>query len=81
VFDTVEGLVLAGEKGEGDNFGIGTDETFSLLEVAYMFGGEIEMLPQTKSSRTSPEVDSAKIRELGWVPTYHLPKYIKETSI
>ncbi|MCR4285592.1 MAG: NAD-dependent epimerase/dehydratase family protein, partial [Candidatus Kaiserbacteria bacterium] len=62
VFDTVEGIMLAGEKGEGDNYGIGTDEHFSLLEVAQMFGGEIEMLPATQSTRTSPDVDSEKIR-------------------
>lgn len=76
VLDTVEGIVLVGEKGEGDNFGIGTDETFSLFEVARMFGGDIEMLPQTKSSRTSPDVDSEKVRELGWEPHHHLADYI-----
>lgn len=81
VLDTVEGLVLAGEKGEGDNFGIGTDEHFSLLEVAEMFGGQIEMLPQTKSSRTSPDVDSMKIRALGWSPQYHVHDYIRTTRI
>ena len=80
VLDTVDGLMLAGEKGEGDNFGIGTDEHFSLLEVAQMFGGEIEMLPRTQSTRTSPDVDSAKIRALGWVPQYYLPEYIKENK-
>lgn len=76
VLDTVEGLVLVGEKGEGDNFGIGTDEHFSLLEVTKMYGGEIEMLPATKTTRTSPDVDSEKIRALGWVPQHHLSEYI-----
>ncbi len=76
VLDTVDGIVLVGEKGEGDNFGIGTDETFSLLEVVKMFEGEVEMLPATKTTRSSAEVDSTKTRELGWVPKYHLPEYI-----
>jgi len=76
VLDTVEGIVLVGEKGEGDNFGIGTDETFSLLEVAEMFGGEIEMLPATESTRSSAEVDSTKTQALGWSPKHHLPEYI-----
>ncbi len=80
VLDTVEGLVLVGEKGEGDNFGIGTDEHFSLLEVAEMFGGEIEMLPATQSTRTSPDVDSTKTRALGWEPKKHLPEYIQRTK-
>jgi len=77
VEDTVNGIVLVGEKGEGDNFGIGTDETFSLLDVAQMFGGEIEMLPPTHSTRASAAVDSAKTRALGWAPQHHLPDYIK----
>lgn len=81
VLDTVEGLVLVGEKGEGDNFGIATDETFSLLEAAHMFGGEVEMLPATRSSRTSPDKDSAKVRALGWAPRHTLPDYIAETKI
>jgi UDP-glucose 4-epimerase len=79
VLDTVEGLVLVGEKGEGDDFGIGTDEEFSLLEVAEMFGGSIEMLPQTKTTRPSAAVDSSKTRALGWEPKHHLPGYIKES--
>ena len=78
VLDTVDGIVLVGEKGEGDNFGIGSDEHFSLLEVAEMFGGTIEMLPQTQSSRTSPDVDVEKIRALGWVSQHHLREYIKD---
>jgi UDP-glucose 4-epimerase len=77
VLDTVEGLVLVGLRGEGDDFGIGTEETFSLLEVAEMFGGEIEMLPATKTTRASAEVGSEKTRALGWVPKWHLEEYIK----
>lgn len=79
VLDTVDGIVLVGEKGEGDNFGIGTDETFSLLEVAKMFGGEIEMLPPTKTTRAEASVDSTRTRELGWEPKYRLQEYIKES--
>ena len=77
VLDTVDGIILVGEKGEGDNFGIGSDEIFTLLQVAEMFGGEIEMLPITKTTRSSAEVDTSKTRALGWVPKRHLPDYIQ----
>lgn len=80
VLDTVDGLVLVGEKGEGDDFGIGTDEEFSLMEVAELFGGEIEMLPETKTTRALAAVDSTKTRALGWVPKYHLAEYVKANT-
>jgi UDP-glucose 4-epimerase len=79
VEDTVNGITLVGEKGEGDDFGIGTDETFSLLEVAEMFGGTIEMLSATPTTRASAEVDSTKTRALGWEPKWHLSDYIHES--
>ena len=78
VFDTVDGIVFVGEKGEGDNFGIGTDEIFTLLDVAHMFGGEIEMLPERATSRRTADVDAAKTRGLGWTPKMHLRDYIEE---
>lgn len=78
VEDTVDGIVLIGEKGEGDDFGIAAAETYTLLEVAKMFGGEIEMLPQTKTSRSSAAVDSTKTRALGWEPKWSLEKYIQD---
>jgi UDP-glucose 4-epimerase len=80
VADTVDGIVLVGEKGEGDNFGIGTDEIFSLMDVAHMFGGKIEMLPATKTTRPSASVDSTKTRALGWESRKHLPEYIEEVK-
>jgi UDP-glucose 4-epimerase len=78
VEDTVEGLVLVGDHGEGDEFGIGVEEKFTLLEVAQMFGGEIEMLPATKTTRSGSVVDSSKVRTLGWEPKWHLPDYVKK---
>lgn len=78
VEDTVAGLLLVGAKGEGDNFGISASETYSLLDVANMFGGKIEMLPQTKTTRSSTVVDTAKIEALGWKQRKRLEDYIKK---
>lgn len=76
VDDAVAGLILAAERGEGDNYGIGADDCHSLREVAEMFGGEIEMLPQTPSTRSSATVDSSKIEALGWKPSKLLADYV-----
>ena len=40
VEDIVDGLVLVGEVGERDEFGLGAEESFSILEIAEMFGAE-----------------------------------------
>lgn len=78
VLDTVAGILLAAKKGEGDGYGIGASDCHTLLDVAHMFGGEIEMLPETKSTRSSMMVDSTKIEALGWKPMRTLEAYIKE---
>ena len=74
--DIIDGLVLVGETGYGDGFGIGSDETFSILEVAEMFDGKIQMLPERKGNRMTSDVFTDKIRSLGWSPKHGLKHYI-----
>lgn len=76
VLDTVAGIVLAGECGEGDEYGICASETFTLLDAARMFGGHIEYSVPTRSTRSSEAVDSTKIKQLGWQQRHTLPAYI-----
>ena len=78
VADTVAGIILAGQKGQGDDYGICAKETYSILELAKMFGGKINMLPQTKTSRTSEAIDSKKIKNLGWKQKHTLKQYIQD---
>lgn len=76
--DIVDGLVLVGEQGYGDEFGIGSPESFSILEVAELFGGRIEMLPERKGNRMSADVVTDKTQALGWSPKRTLADYIEE---
>ena len=64
--DVVSALILIGAKGEGDGFGIACDESFSVLEIASMFGGKLKMLPARKGNRIDGEVVSEKTKSLGW---------------
>ena len=57
VDDVVAGLLLVGEKGEGDEFGLGAEESYSILDIAEMFGGPIEMLPQRPGNRMNSSLD------------------------
>jgi UDP-glucose 4-epimerase len=74
--DIVDGLVLVGEKGVGDDFGIGNEQPYTILEVAKLFGSEITMLPEAAGNRMSSDIDTSKTRLLGWTPQRSLPEYI-----
>lgn len=75
--DIVDGLILVGKNGQGDGFGIGSPETFTVNEVATMFGGTIQMLPERKGNRMSAQVLTEKTKALGWEPKRHLKDYIE----
>lgn len=78
--DIIEGLVLVGAGGMGDDFGIGDERPYSILEVAQMFGGEIVMKPASPGNRMSAEIDTSKTRSLGWSPKEKLADYIAEAK-
>lgn len=78
VDDIVEGLVLVGEKGDGDGFGLGDEKEYSILEVAKLFGTDIEMLPERAGNRMESSIDTEKSRSIGWEAKKHVADYIKE---
>ena len=79
VGDIVRGLAMVGEKGLGDNFGLGSLESYSMLEIAELFGGKVEMLPERKGNRMSASIDlSRSSGELGWNTQVSIKDYIKE---
>ncbi|AMD84603.1 UDP-glucose 4-epimerase [Capnocytophaga haemolytica] len=76
VDDIVEGLLLVGEKGKGDEYGIGSPETYTVMEIAEMFGGEIQLLPERKGNRMWSEVITEKTEALGWKAKRHIKDWI-----
>lgn len=77
VNDIVDALVLIGEHGSGDEYGIGDPTAYSVLNVANMFGGKIEMLEPRLGNRMSAKVVSDKTKALGWSPKHNLRDYIE----
>ncbi len=75
--DIVAGLMLVGKHGQGDEYGIGNEQTYTILEIAKMFGGEVEMLPERAGNRMRGEVKTDKIRALGWKPQKSIKEYIE----
>lgn len=81
VDDIIDGLILVGENGYGDEFGIGNEESFSILDVAKLFKGTIQMLPERRGNRMNAEVISDKTKSLGWSPKKKLSDYINECRL
>ena len=78
VDDIIRGIILVGEKGEGDDYGIGSPDSFSIIEIANMFNdAKIEMLPERPGNRMTAEVKTEKTIALGWLPTMRVINYIK----
>lgn len=76
VDDIIDGLILVGENGYGDEFGIGSPYSYTIREIAEMFGGKIEYLPERKGNRMCADVVTAKTKELGWSPKNRIQDYI-----
>ena len=78
--DIIDGLIMVGEKGHGDEFGIGNSESYSIIEIAEMFGAEIEMLPERKGNRMAADVVTSKTKALGWSSKLSIKDYIKKIT-
>jgi UDP-glucose 4-epimerase len=78
VDDIVDGLIVVGERGHGDEYGLGNEKVFSMLDVAHLFGTDILMLPDRPGNRTSSSLDTSRSRSLGWEAERRLEDYIQE---
>ena len=76
VEDIIEGLILVGEKGTGDNYGIGSPEAYSVLEIANFFNSPIIMIPERPGNRMDAEIDTNKTEALGWKPKWSIKDYL-----
>lgn len=81
VEDIVDGLLLVGEKGEGDEFGFGAEESYTVLEIARMFGSHIEMGPEVQGNRMAAKLDVTKSHALGWRAQRRIEDYIREVAV
>lgn len=77
VDDIVEGLLLVAEKGEGDDFGLGNERDYSILEIAELFGAPVHMTPEVPGNRMKGHIDTSKIAALGWRAAGSVEDYIR----
>ena len=76
--DTVNGLIIAGMEGMGDDYGIASNECYSILDVVKMLGCKPKMLPSNQANRMDAEIKNQKLLEKGWKTKTSLKDYIKE---
>lgn len=76
--DIARGLVDVGEQGQGDEYGLGSPESYSVLEIAHMFTDNIVMLPERKGNRMDSIVDTTRVeKEFNWKPEMTVQQYIE----
>lgn len=78
VDDVVDGLLLVAERGEGDEYGLGNERAYSVLDVARLFGGTVLMLPERRGNRATASVNTEKSKALGWHAARDLEGYIRD---
>lgn len=74
--DIIDGLILVGERGHGDEYGIGHHDSYTIFDVVKMFGSDFEMLPERLGNRMTAKVITSKTEALGWQAKMSLPDYI-----
>ena len=77
VEDIVDGIILAGFHGEGDDYGIGCDEKHSILDLVEYLGVKPLMRDPVPGNRMDGELRNQKIKALGWKPRHSLRNYIR----
>ncbi len=77
VKDVVRALELIGTGGYGDEFGIGHVQSYSIRQIAELFGGEIEIMDPRRGNRQTADLVTDKTMALGWRPEMSIDKYIE----
>jgi UDP-glucose 4-epimerase len=78
VNDIVSGLIYVSDKGYGDKYGIGSDESFSIIDLCKMIGVNYVIKDACPANRLSSKLITSKTKLLGWKPEYSLFDYIGE---
>jgi UDP-glucose 4-epimerase len=78
VGDIIEGLILASNKLENDEYQLGSGRDYSILEIAKMFGSEIKFVNSRPGDRKTSLANTEETKEkLGWIPKMNLDNWIK----
>lgn len=81
VKDIVNGLVLAANYEQNEEFQLNDTKEYTILEIAEMFGGNIEMVPARPGDRSRSVITDNNARELlKWETTVSVDEWIKSLT-
>ena len=75
--DIIRGLVLVSTNGFGDGYGLGADESYSVLDIAKMFNQDIDFIGEREGNRMVAELNVEKSKKLGWSCHNNIESHIK----
>jgi UDP-glucose 4-epimerase len=70
--------MIVAEKGQGDRFGIGSDVSYSILQVAELLDLDYRFIPDRRGNRKISSLITKNTRDLGWKPKKDLQNYLKK---
>ena len=77
ISDVISGIELVAELGFGDGYGIGSDESFSILEVCDLLGCEPQFMAANPANRLSAGLVTEKTKALGWRSNTSLREHLQ----
>lgn len=78
VGDLARGIIAVGEQGHGDGYALRADNSYSVLEIAQAFGGQIEMVDGYPGRQDVADDPTRARDELGWRATVDVMDWIAE---
>ncbi len=77
VDDIISGLILVAKKGQGDGYGIASNDSFSIFDLAKLLKMPYKLQKKKKGNRLDGKVNVTKTKKLGWKSQIKLNEYIK----
>ena len=79
ISDIVNGLaLLMNEKVTGDNYCFGTGDSYSILDIASMFGASTTMIGPRRGERTETSIDLQESKKIGWSAKVNIREYVEK---
>ena len=76
--DTIAALDLIAKDGKGDEFGIGNNKSYSIIDVAKMISSDVKFIPENPANRNFSELITEKTIDLGWKAKFNLEDYLRK---